>query len=256
MALEDVMLKNERVDARLVNATGVPVSAAAPLAVSLNAAADINIGDVELIGDDGAVIAGSKSDTVWDGLAASPTWTALYKYIAAKIEATRALLVLGTAVGGTASGSAIANAPVTIGGRTATTNPTAKADGQVNDIMLSKTGKVIAVGALREMKSRQVTTITSSTAETTIITADATFFLDIFLLLITNTSGTASTVTIKDSTAGTTVWTFAVPAGTTVGFVIDPGGAGKQTTVNNNWTATCGTSVASILITAHFVKNL
>lgn len=60
-------------------------------------------------GDDGAVILGAKSDAVWDGSAASPTWTALYKYFGTKIEAVRALLAgtLTVAAHALTAGSAI-----------------------------------------------------------------------------------------------------------------------------------------------------
>jgi hypothetical protein len=171
--------------------------------------------------------------------------------------ATGQALTGGDAISGpTAADAPLTSAPVTIGGRAATAPPTAVANADVVNAQFDKTGRQVVIGALREMKSRQVTTITSSTAETTIFTADATYNIDIYLLVITNTSATASIVTIKDATAGTTVWVFAVPAGQTVGFAVDSGSAVKQTTVNNNWTATCGTSVASIVITAHAVKNL
>lgn len=160
------------------------------------------------------------------------------------------------ASGPTASGAALTESPVTTGGLAKTANPTAVDDGDAVNALHDKLGKQIAVSAVRELKGRQVTTITSSVAETTIVTADATNFLDIFILVITNTSATASTVTIKDATGGSTVWVFSVPAGQTVGFAVDAGSAAKQTTANNNWTATCGTSVASVVITAHFVKNL
>lgn len=109
--------------------------------------------------------------------------------------------------------------------------------------------------APRASRSRQVTTITG-TSETTIVTAGAAgVFRDVFLLLITNSSATATVVTIRDATAGTTVFTFAVPAGQTVGFTLSACDAIKQTTAANNWTAQLSTGVTSILITAAFVEN-
>jgi hypothetical protein len=45
-----------------------------------------------VLGDDTNSLMGSASDAVWDGSATSPTWTALKKYIATKLEAVRALL--------------------------------------------------------------------------------------------------------------------------------------------------------------------
>lgn len=158
--------------------------------------------------------------------------------------------------GPTASGSSVAAAPVTIGGRGATANPTAVTDGQVVNAMLDKLGKQVVVGSLRDLKAPQTTTITSSTSETTIVTAVASTFLDLYGLIITNTSATAVNVAIKDATAGTTRMNIAVPAGETRGFMLPEGGAWNQASSNNNWTATCSASVASVIISAFAVKNI
>lgn len=105
------------------------------------------------------------------------------------------------------------------------------------------------------VKDKQQSTITSSTAEATIVTAVANTFLDLYGLVLTNTSATATKVTIKDATSGTTRFVFQVPAGDTRGFMLPMASAHEQAAVNNNWTATCGTSVASVEITAMFVKR-
>lgn len=161
------------------------------------------------------------------------------------------------AVGGdTAAAATDAGNPLKIGGVGRTTNPTAVTDGQRVNGLFDKLGKQISVPAIRVLKGRQVTTITASTAETTIVTADATNFLDIYCLIITNTSATATNITIKDATAGTTVQTFAVPAADNRGFCVEAGSAITQSTVNNNWTATSSASVSSVIITAYYVKNL
>lgn len=161
------------------------------------------------------------------------------------------------AVGGdTASGSSDAGNPAKIGGVGRTTNPTAVTDGQRVNAIFDKLGKQVVVNAVRDLKGVQQTTITSSTAETTIITAVASTFLDLYGLIITNTSATVTAVTIKDSTAGTTRAIFEIPATDTRGFMLNASNGINQATVNNNWTATCGTSVASIEITALFVKNI
>ena len=49
--------------------------------------------------------------------------------------------------------------------------------------------------------------------------------------------------------------TLAVPAGQTVGFVLPACDAVKQTTAANNWTATLGTGVTSLFVTACYVEN-
>lgn len=154
-----------------------------------------------------------------------------------------------------AAGTTVSAKPVTIGGLAKTANPTARTDGQAVNTLHDKLGKVIAVAALRDLKGTQQTTITSSTAETTIVTAVASTFLDVYGLVIANKSATATLVTIKDATAGTTRGLFYVPAADTRGFMLDAGSAWPQTTVNNNWTATCGTSVDSVYVTALYVKN-
>lgn len=158
--------------------------------------------------------------------------------------------------GDTAAAASDSGNPVKIGGVGRTTNPSAVTDGQRVNGLFDKLGKQISIPAIRVLKGRQVTTITASTAETTIVTADATNFLDIYCLILTNTSATATNITIKDSTAGTTVQTFALPAADNRGFCVEAGSAIPQTTVNNNWTATSSASVTSVIITAYYVKNL
>lgn len=137
-----------------------------------------------------------------------------------------------------------------------TANPTAASDGNNVVPLADKLGKLITVGSIRDLKVNQVTTITSSTAETTILTAVASTFLDLYGLIITNTSATAVNVALKDSTSGTTQLNIAVPAGDTRGFMLPEGAAIKQGTVNNNWTATSSGSIASLVITALAVKNI
>lgn len=163
----------------------------------------------------------------------------------------------GTLVSGNLASDAVdAGNPVKVGAQARTTNPTAVADADRVNLIADKLGKLIAVGAIRELKGMQSTTITSSTAETTIVTAVASTFLDLYGLIVANTSATATTVTIKDSTSGTTRATIRVPAGDTRGFMLPVDSALPQATVNNNWTATCADSVASIVVSAYYVKNI
>lgn len=117
-------------------------------------------------------------------------------------------------------------------------------------------GRVMVGSAPRTLKANQVTTITTSTAETTIATQVASTFLDLYGIIVTNTSATALNVAIKDSTGGTTRFTIAVPANETRGFMLPIDAAIKQATVNNNWTATVSASVTSVIITALTVANV
>lgn len=146
--------------------------------------------------------------------------------------------------------------PIKTGGQARTTNPTAVADADRTNFIADKLGKQVVVGSIRDLKANQVTTITASTSETTIVTAVASTFLDLYGLIITNTSATAVNVAIKDATAGTTRLNIAVPAGDTRGFMLPESGAIKQASVNNNWTATSSASVSSLVITALTVANI
>lgn len=158
--------------------------------------------------------------------------------------------------GDTANGVADAGNPLKIGGIATTTIPTAVSTTQRVAAQFDKYGRQIVSEGSDDMKGVQQTTITSSTSETTIITADATYKLRLYGLVLTNTSTTYTKVTIKDSTTGTTRFVFSVPSQDTRGFMLPISGGHVQATANNNWTATCGTSVASIEITALYLKTL
>jgi len=175
-----------------------------------------------------------------------------FYYNGVKVDPTAA----GAIIGATLPGNPLSFAPVTEGGLAKTANPTAVADGQVVNALHDKLGKRISIPALREVKAIQTTTITG-TSETTIVTAGGSgVFKDLYRLIVTNSSATAVTATIKDATAGTTRYVLAVPAGATVGFSADAGSAAVQSAANNNWTATISSAVTSIVITAETVANV
>lgn len=157
--------------------------------------------------------------------------------------------------GVTASGNAIVAAPVTGGGRAASTNPTAVADGQVVNQMFDLKGRTVSVlGQFRELRSKQTTTIAASTSETTIGTAVASTFLDLVGLIISNTSATAARVDIRDTTGGSVLFSLYIPAGDVRGFSL-PGSSIPQTTVNTNWTAQSSASITDLRVLALFEKN-
>jgi hypothetical protein len=118
------------------------------------------------------------------------------------------------------------------------------------DVNIKSDATILAVDVL----GMQQTAITSSTAETTIATADATHKLRLYGLVLANTSATATNVTVKDSTGGTTRFVFALPAGDTRGFMIPAQSGHPQAASNTNWTATSSASVASLQVTAMFVR--
>jgi len=201
---------------------------------------------------DSATVAGSASlpsgtNVIGHVIADTGSTTAVTQTTAANLNAQ--------VVGAVASGVTAAGNPLLSGARAATTSPTAVADTQAVALMASKHGKLVTIDAIRELKSSQRTVITSSTAETTIVTAAASTFNDLFKLTLTNTSATATQVDIRDTTGGTIIDSYMVPAGDTRGFTLPAGSGFSQTTVNTNWTAQCGTSVASLIVTANFVKT-
>lgn len=170
--------------------------------------------------------------------------------------------VTATVAAATITGSTVAHDavdsgnPLKVGGKAYTANPTAVVSADRSDFITDKLGKQVTVGSIRELKVQQTTTITTTT-ETTILTAGAAgVFHDVYGLILTNTSATATVVSIKDATAGTTRLTFSVPAGDTRGFMLNESAAHNQATAANNWTATLGTAVTSLIVTTLAVKNL
>jgi hypothetical protein len=158
--------------------------------------------------------------------------------------------------GDTASGVADANNPVKIGGVARTSNPTAVTSGQRVNASFDKLGKLIAVGAIRDLKGVQKTSITT-TGETTVVTAGtAGVFNDIYAIIITNKSATGVSVDFKDATAGTTRMTLYAPATDTRGFTVPVDSAMVQAVAANNWTATASGAVTSLEITMLYVSNI
>jgi hypothetical protein len=159
-------------------------------------------------------------------------------------------------VGNIAHGSADSGNPVKVGGKARTTNPTAVADGDRVDCFRDDVGRsVVVLNQCRDLVGSQVTVITSSTTETTIVTAGgAGVIRELTNLSITNSSATALVVTLKDATAGTTRGQWAIAGNG--GIVIPYPTPKKQSSANNNWTLTCGTSVASIYVVAEYVDNV
>ncbi|TDK63563.1 hypothetical protein [Sapientia aquatica] len=155
--------------------------------------------------------------------------------------------------GAVAAGGAITSNPVRIGGVAYTANPAAATTGTTANMMLDKMGRVAVVqGHVRDLVGKQATTITSSTAATTIITAGgAGVFNDITRLTVTNGSATATAITLSD---GTYSEVFNCAAGG--GFNIEFNPPMPATTAATAWTITCGTSVASIYVGTTYVKNL
>lgn len=151
--------------------------------------------------------------------------------------------------------SAVPANAVANGMRGTTANPTAVTDGQLVGAQADKVGRTVVVHhAARDLVGSQKTTISASTAETTIVTAAASIFNDLLSITLVNSGATATKVDIRDATAGTIQWTGYVPAtdmrGITFPVIL------KQTTINNNWTAQCSASTTALEVTVQFVKNI
>lgn len=173
-------------------------------------------------------------------------------------QATQPVSIAATVAtaGPTAAASALTANPLTIGGRAATANPTAATDGNVVNASLDKVGRQLVRTAIRTLKGMQQTQLSASTTETTIVTAVASEFHDLYGLILANTGASATKVSIRDDTAGTVRAVIQVPAGETRGFMLPADAGLPQTAVNKNWTAQCGTSTTALEVTAMFTKEL
>ncbi len=155
----------------------------------------------------------------------------------------------GQAVGGSLAHDAVESGnPVAIGGIARTANPTAVAALDRVRGWFTTLGKLVVVlGAPRELMTHTHTQIASSSAETTILAAGGAGVLhDLTQLVISNETATASLVTIKDDTAGTTRMIFNLPASGTL--IIPFHRPVKQAVADKPWTAT----LASAAITVNF----
>lgn len=164
-------------------------------------------------------------------------------------------------VGGVAAtDAAVSGNPVYVGMRASDARPARmSADNDVVPIWGDRHGaQIMEIGGPRGLKGRQRTTITSSTAETTIVTAGgASIFRDVYRILVHNTSATTTVVTIRDAAAGTVVFPpITLAGGEKWGFSATSSDAEPQAVANNNWTAQCSVSVASIEITTSFISRL
>lgn len=146
--------------------------------------------------------------------------------------------------------------PLKVGGKARTTNPTAVADADRVDATFDDVGRqIVKLDAPRDLQVTQHTTITTSTSETTVLTAGAAgVFHDVTSIILTNTSATATTATIKDATAGTTRLVIEIPANDTRGVSFSH--PLIQAVAANNWTVTSDQSITSLEVTVNAVKNV
>lgn len=146
--------------------------------------------------------------------------------------------------------------PVKVGGQAVTALPTAVANADRTNFVADKFGRQIAIPVtIRDLVGTQTTTISASTSETTIVTAAASTFNDLVMLIISNTSASTNTrIDFRDTTGGSVLFSLqSVGGAAPVGFALPV--PIPQTSVNTNWTAQCATSTTDIRIYAVFAKN-
>lgn len=161
--------------------------------------------------------------------------------------------VIGQVQGSSAAGAAMSSSPLLVGGIGRTTNPTAIGDGTQSQFLTDKLGRLVTVlGSMREQVGKQATTVTSSTAATTVVNAGgASVYTDITHLSITNSSASPVVVTLSD---GTVSLNFSVSAGGSLIQNFAP--ALPATTANTAWSLACSASVASVYCNVVYTRNL
>lgn len=158
---------------------------------------------------------------------------------------------------GVGGANSSASNPVAIGGVYNSSNPTAVTSGQRTQLWTDKVGRPIVVSALRVLKGVQLTALSCSTTETNITpTSSGGLFLDLYGLVLANQSSlNVQTITIKDSSGGTTRLIFQVPSNDTRGFMLPVDAAVLQAATSQAWTATASNSSGAVQVTAIYVSN-
>lgn len=168
------------------------------------------------------------------------------------IPAGTASIGTATVAGQAAHDAVISGAPVRIGGRAVTADYTSVATGDVADFITTLKGVLITrLNCIPENDISGAITITNSTADTSLIAAAGAGLKNYIInLTISNSSATATTVTIKDGT--TARFNVHVPAGATVS--LDAAHPLFVTTANTAVNAACGTAVTSVFVNASGYK--
>lgn len=109
--------------------------------------------------------------------------------------------------------------------------------------------RLLVTSTASESVDHSTTTITNSTAETTIIAGVASETHNVLSLVITNASpDTPVTVTIRDATSGTVRMIIALA--TNGGISFNPVAAMSQAAAGDNWTATLSVNTVTVYIFA------
>jgi hypothetical protein len=161
-------------------------------------------------------------------------------------------LVVG---GNVAHDAADSGNPIKFGGKARQTNPTAVADGDRVDAMLDDVGRFVPVDQnVRDNIADAEQSYTTTTEAAVLSAAGSGVFLDLKEILITNTSASNVTVSIRDATTGTIRRRFRCPANETRGIVFST--PLRQTTANNPWTAQLSDALSTVYVAMTALKNV
>ncbi len=144
--------------------------------------------------------------------------------------------------------------PLLIGAEARTTLPTAVGNGDAVRLQADDQGVLITSNTPRNLISTARVALTTTT-ETTVLAAIAATFIDLTDIILSNSSGSAVTVDIRDSTAGTIRLTLHLAA-TGGGASINLRTALPQATANNNWTAQLSAAVSTVYVTLIGLRKL
>lgn len=206
----------------IVDSTGVAYSGSNPVPMTLavsNATSTIN---ATLVDSTGAY-RGTLPVAVVAGSAAIGSVTVN--------GSTNSIIAVGATLHGVAD---IGSAPQKVGGIVMTANPTAESGGDVTNFRADDIGRQINRPIQVRDLIRTAYASLSTNTETTLLTATSGAFLDLVWVKFSNTSSGAVTVDLRDSTAGSIVDTYEIPANGVVGISMAvPYPQGNQ---GNAWT--------------------
>lgn len=157
--------------------------------------------------------------------------------------------------GDVAHDSADSGNPVKVGGVGRIAHPTAVAGGDRADLYMDDLGRVVTVlGVPRDLIAHNQITLTSTTETTLLAAGGAGVIHDLVYLKLSNSSGTAVRVDIRDDTAGTvrdSSFLAATGGGSNQSMLVPLTSSGA----NQNWTAQLSGAVSSVHITVIGIKQ-
>lgn len=158
-------------------------------------------------------------------------------------------------IGNVANDAVDSGNPIKTGGQARTTNPTAVADADRVNFIADKLGKQIVVGAIRDLKATQTTSISNSTGTTLVVTAGAAgVFNDIYGVIASNTASAVNKVSFFSGSPWVAQFVLEVPANDMRGWTVPVDSAWPQPNSGTLWTARC-LAAGSMEIAVMYVKN-